>query len=199
MTLGGRGTHHDLQVAMHGQCWNRDVIRRRCSSGRFRFQLLDLVKLHNKSCLFVIFTGRATVMKGAGDSDDFFNVPNICFAVVDGVADLSDGGDDGLVGVGVICKGDCRMHSAKWLNRGTSTWNLWYGGCNVFLVGVIVLIIRGVIWVREGDSGDVGGSIVGDMEDARGLVLYCNATARHSGTTCTTGFRTGKSKPSLRT
>ena len=73
-------------------------------------------------------------MKGTGDSDDLLDVPDIFFSMVDGVVNPGNSGNNGLVGINVICEGNCLTCSAKCLNGGTSMWNLWYGGCNVFLV-----------------------------------------------------------------
>ena len=50
-------------------------------------------------------------------------------------------------------------------------WNLWCGGCNVLLVGVVVLTVRRLVWVREGDPCDVGGPIFADVEEFHKPVL----------------------------
>ena len=75
-------------------------------SGRFRFQLLDLVELCNKSCHLVIFTGQTAVSQDLNDLNDLFNVADVFFVVVNGVLHSGDGGEDCLVGRDVICEGD---------------------------------------------------------------------------------------------
>ena len=59
-------------------------------SGRFRVQSSDLIDSCNHSCHFVIFAGHTAVTKSVGDSDNFFNVSDVLFAVVDDVVDLGD-------------------------------------------------------------------------------------------------------------
>ena len=89
-------------MAQYGRCLNGDVSGRGWSSGRFRFQSSDLVELHNKSCRFVIFTGCTVVTKGTSNSDDFFNVSNVLFSMVDGFADSGDSGNNGSVGIDIM-------------------------------------------------------------------------------------------------
>ena len=84
-----------------------------------------MVELCNKSCHVVIFTGCTAVTNGTGNSDDFFNISDILFTMVDSVANLGDGGYNGSVGVDIICEGNCLTCLAKCLNRGMSMWNLW--------------------------------------------------------------------------
>ena len=93
-----------------------------------------MVELCNKSCCLVIFTGHALVSQDLRNSNDLFNVGNVLFIVMDGVSDLSDGRDNSVVSFNIVCEGNCCVYSAKWLNEGTKTWNLWYGGFNVLLV-----------------------------------------------------------------
>ena len=90
--------------------------------------------------------------------NDLFNLANVHVTTVDVVTDPGDGGDDGLVGGRVVGEGDCCLHPAQWcLNWGTSTWNCWYGGHDVFLVGVIEFTGRFVgVWevtVPDADEG----------------------------------------------
>ena len=108
----------------------------------------------------------------SGDSDDLLDVSNVLFSVINGVADLGDSSDDGAVGIDVVCERNCLMCSAKCLNRGMSTWNLWCGGCDVFLVGVVEFAGSGLVGMREGDSCDVGGPVFADAEESRNLLLY---------------------------
>ena len=92
--------------------------------------------------------------------------------MIDSVAYSGDGGDNGSVGIDIVCKGNYLTYSVKWLNRGTSTWNFWYGGCNVFLIGVVVFVIGGVVGMREVDSSNIGGSVFADAEEFCDPVLY---------------------------
>ena len=88
-------------------------------------------------------------MEGASNSDDLFNLADVCVAVVDGIMYSGDGGEDCLVGGGIVCDGDGCLGSPEWcVNGGTTTWNFLYGGWYVFLVGVVELTV-GFIWVRE--------------------------------------------------
>ena len=156
---GRRGTRRDLQVFWNGRYWKGDVSGCWCLRGRrlrSRFQLLNLVKLHDERRSFIIFTGRPSVLEGLSDSNDLFNLPNVCVATVNVVSNSSDGGKEGLIGVGVVSEGDSCLCSSEWCtNSGTSTWNCWYGGCNVFLVRVIELTRGGLIGVWEVAVPDV--------------------------------------------
>ena len=149
---GGRGTRRELRVSLNGRWRNGDVSGCMCLRGsrlRFRFQSSNLVQLRDECCSFVIFAGRSSVSEGASDANDLFDLADIRFAVVDGVLDPSDGGEDGLVGSGVVGDGDGSLGSSKWrANGGTTTWNFWYGGWYVFLIGVIEFT-GGLIWVWE--------------------------------------------------
>ena len=116
---------------------------------RSRFQLPNLVQLCDECCSFVIFAGRPSVTEGASDSDDLFNLADVRIAMVDGITYSGDGGEDRLIGGGVVRNGDGCLGSSKWcVNGGTTTWNFLYGGWYVFLVGVIELA-GGFVWVRE--------------------------------------------------
>ena len=108
-------------------------------SGRFRFQSLDLAELCNKSCHFVIFAGHPLVLEGATNHNNLFNLGDICVTTVDAVTNSSDGGEEGMVGAGVICEWDrcLRPTERLCLYRGMSTWNGRYGWRNILLVGVI--------------------------------------------------------------
>ena len=73
--------------------------------------------------------------EGTSDADDFFNLADVRLTVVDSITHSGDGGEDGLVGGGVVCKRDgCLSSSERCTNGGTTTWNFWYGGRYVFLV-----------------------------------------------------------------
>ena len=116
---------------------------------RSRFQSSNLVQLHDECCSFVIFAGRPSVTEGASDSNDLFNLADVRVAVVDGITDSGDGGEDCLIGGGIIRDGDGCLGSSEWcVNGGTTTWNFWYGGWYVFLVGVVEFT-GGFVWVRE--------------------------------------------------
>ena len=92
-------------------------------------------KLRDECCSFVIFAGRPSVSEGASDADDLFDLADVHFAMVDGIMHSGDGGEDGLVGGSVVCKGDGCLNPSKWCAKGgTTTWNFWYGGWYVFLV-----------------------------------------------------------------
>ena len=151
---GGCGTCHDLQVVRYDRCQKGDVSGRWCVRGRqLRFQLLDQVKLCNKGCCFIIFTGHPPVSEGMSDSNDLFDLADVHVTTVNIVVNSGNGGDDGLVDGGVVGEWDSLLHSAEWcmdsLNWGTSTWNCWYGGCNIFLIGVIELTGGGLVGVWE--------------------------------------------------
>ena len=74
-------------------------------------------------------------MEGTSDSDDLFNLADVRVAVVDGITNSGDGGEDGLIGGRVVCDGDGRLDSSEWcVNGGTTTWNFLYGGWYIFLV-----------------------------------------------------------------
>ena len=148
---GDCGTHRDLQVVLYGRCQKGDVSGRWCVRGRrLRFQLLNLVKLYNKSCCFIIFTGCPSVSEGTSNSNDLFNLPDICVATVDVITHSDDGRDNGSVGSGVVSEGDSHLHpSERCANGGTTMWNCWYRGCDVFLVGVVELTGGGLVRVWE--------------------------------------------------
>ena len=128
---GGCSTHHDLRVTAYGWCQKGDVSGRWCASGRFRFQLPDLVELCNKSCHLAIFAGHPSVSEGMSDSNDLFNLADVHVTMVDIVTNSGDGGNNGTVSGGVIGEWNCCLHPAECLNGGTSTWNHWYRGCDV--------------------------------------------------------------------
>ena len=74
-------------------------------------------------------------MEGASDSYGLFNLADVRVAVVDGITNSGDGGEDGLIGGGIVCDGDgCLGSSERCVNGGTTTWNFLYGGWYVFLV-----------------------------------------------------------------
>ena len=52
-------------------------------------------------------------MKGAGNSDDRFNVSNVLFSMVDSVADLGNSGSNSSLSVNIVCKGDCCVTATK--------------------------------------------------------------------------------------
>ena len=96
---------------------------------RFRFQSSNLVQSGDECCSFVIFAGRPSVSEGASDADDLFNLADVRVAMVDGITHSGNGGEDGLVGSGVVCDRDGCLCSTKWCsNGGIMTWNFWYGG-----------------------------------------------------------------------
>ena len=136
--MGGCGTHRDLQVSRNGRCRKGDVSGCWCLRGsrlRSRFQSSNLVQLCNECCSFVIFAGRPLVSEGASNADDLFNLADVSVAMVDGVTHSSDGGEDGLIGGGVVCEGDGCLGSPEWrMNGWTRMWNCLYGGWYVFLV-----------------------------------------------------------------
>ena len=116
---------------------------------RSRFQSSNLVQLRDECCSFVIFAGCSSVTEGASDSNDLFNLADVRVAVVDGITYSGDGGEDCLIGGGIVCDGDSCLGSSKWrVNGGTTTWNFLYGGRYVFLVGVVELT-GGFVRVRE--------------------------------------------------
>ena len=116
---------------------------------RSRFQSSNLVQLCDECRSFIIFAGRPSVTEGASDSDDLFNLADVCVAAVDGITHSGDGGEDCLIGDGIICDGDgCLGSSKRCVNGGTTTWNFLYGGWYVLLVGVVELA-GGFVWVRE--------------------------------------------------
>ena len=87
--------------------------------------------------------------EGASDANNLFDLADICVAMVDGVTYSGNGGEDGLVGGGIVGDGDGRLCSSEWgVNRGTTTWNFLYGGWYVLLVGVVELT-GGFVWVWE--------------------------------------------------
>ena len=116
---------------------------------RSRFQSSNLVQLRDECRSFVIFAGRPSVTEGASDLDDLFNLADVRVAVVDGITYSGDGGEDCLIGGGIVCDGNGCLGSSKWrVNGGTTTWNFLYGGRYVFLVGVVELT-GGFVWVME--------------------------------------------------
>ena len=107
------------------------------------------MQLCDECSSFVIFAGHPSVMEGASDSDDLFNLADVRVTVVDGITYSGDGGENHLIGGGVVRDGDGCLGSSKWhVNGGTTTWNFLYGGWYVFLVGVVELT-GGFVWVRE--------------------------------------------------
>ena len=107
------------------------------------------MQLHDECCSFVIFAGHPLVSEGSSNADDLFNLADIHFAVVDGVSYSSDGGEDGLVGSGVVGDGDGCLGPTEWrVNCGTTTWNFLYRGWYVFLVGVVEFT-GGLVWMWE--------------------------------------------------
>ena len=102
---------------------------------RSRFQSSNLVQLCDERCSLVIFAGRPSVSEGTSDANDLFNLADVRVATVDCITHSGNGGEDGLVGDGVIGDGNGRLGSSeRGVNRGTTTWNFWYGGWYVFLV-----------------------------------------------------------------
>ena len=98
---------------------------------------------------FFVFAGRPSVSEGASDADDLFNLADVRVATVDCVTYSSNGGEDGLVGGGVVGDGDsCLGSSERGVNCGTTTWNFWYGGRYVFLVRVVEFT-GGLVWMWE--------------------------------------------------
>ena len=109
------------------------------------------------------------MLEGPSNSNDIFDLADVHIAMVDFVMNSCDGGDDGAVGSQVASEGDGLLHPAEWctngLYRGTSTWNRWCRGCDVFLVGVVELTGGGLIGVWE--------VVVPDADECgRGWVLY---------------------------
>ena len=116
---------------------------------RSRFQSSNLVQLCDECRSFIIFAGRPSVMEGASDSDNLFNLADVRVATVDSITHSGDGGEDGLIGGGIICDGDgCLGSSKRCVNGGRTTWNFLYGGRYVLLVRVVELAGR-FVWVRE--------------------------------------------------
>ena len=116
---------------------------------RSRFQSSNLVQLRDECRSFVVFAGRPSVSEGASDANDLFDLANVRVATVDCITHSGNGGEDGLVGGGVVCDGDgCLSSSERGVNRGTTIWNFWYGGWYVFLVGVIEFT-GGFVWMWE--------------------------------------------------
>ena len=88
-------------------------------------------------------------MEGASDSNNLFDLANVRVAMVDCITNSGDGGEDCLIGGGIVCDGDGCLGSSKWcVNGGTTTWNFLYGGWYVFLIGVVELA-GGFIWMGE--------------------------------------------------
>ena len=107
--------------------------------------------------------------EGTTNSNDLFNLFDVCIATVNVVTYSGDGGREGLVGSDIVREWDRMSGSAKWwwcLNGGISTWNCWCGWWYVFLVGNVELTGIGLIWVWELDAGNVGGSIFTDSEES---------------------------------
>ena len=135
----------------------------------------------DECCSFVIFAGRASVSESSADPDDLFNLFDVRVATVDVVTHSSDGGQEGLVGVGVVGDWDGVSSEAEGrgcLNGGIRTWNCcrgWY----VFLVGVVEVFGSRLVWVREPDSCDVGRPVFTDSEESgdslldSGILLRC--------------------------
>ena len=58
--------------------------------------------------------------EGVSNTDDLFNLTDVCVAMVDVVTHSSDGSDDGLVGGVVVCERDGHLCSSEWgANGGT--------------------------------------------------------------------------------
>ena len=96
---------------------------------RSRFQSLNLVQLRDECRSFVIFAGRPSVSEGASNADDLFNLADVRVATVDCVTYSGNGGEDGLVGGGVVGNGDsCLGPPERGVNCGTTTWTSGTGG-----------------------------------------------------------------------
>ena len=127
----------------------------------------------DECCSFVIFVGRASVSESSADLDDLFNLFDVRVATVDVVTHSSDGGQEGLVGSGVVSERDRVPGTAEWrgcLNGGIRTWNCWRGWY-VFLVRVVEVFRGGFVWVREPDSGDICGPVFTDLEELGDALL----------------------------
>ena len=92
------------------------------------------MQLRDECCSFLIFAGRPLVTEGTSDSDDLFNLADVLVAAMDGITDSGDGGEDCLIGGGIVCDGDgCLGSPERCVNGGTTTWNFLYGGAVCFL------------------------------------------------------------------
>ena len=121
--------------------------------------------------------------EGATDSNNLFNLFNVCVATVDVVSYSGDGGKKGLVGGDIVSEGDGMFGVAKrwWcLNGGIRTWNCWCGWWYVFLIGVIELAGSRFVWVWEPDTGDVGRSVFADLEESCDALLDSGVLLRHA-------------------
>ena len=110
-------------------------------------------------------------MESVTDSNDLFNLFDVCVAVVDCVTHSSDGGKDSLVGGNIVSELDGVSCSAeRWwcLNGGIRTWNCWW---DVFLIRVVKLSRSGFIWMGEADTSDIGGPIFADLEEPSDVLL----------------------------
>ena len=136
----------------------------------------------DERCSLVIFAGRASVSESSADLDDLFNLFDVCVATVDVVTHSSDGGQEGLVGVGVVGDRDGVPSAAEWcgcLNGGIRTQNCccgWY----VFLIGVVEVFGSWFVWVREPDSCDVCRPVFTDSEESGDSLLNSGVLLRRA-------------------
>ena len=83
------------------------------------------MKLGNKCCSFLIFTGRSTMSEGSADPNDLFNLGDVHVATVNIVTNSRDGAEEGLVGGDVVGEWNGVLGSAKrrqHSNGGTRTY-----------------------------------------------------------------------------
>ena len=128
------------------------------------FQSSDVVKLLHEQCCFFVVTGSPSVLESPADSDDLFNLELVRTATVDVVSYSCEGGEEGLVDRLIVGEWDSCLHSTEWLRL---NWGAcMYGWRYVFLVRVIEFTGSGFVWVREADTGDIGGPVFVDPEES---------------------------------
>ena len=113
--------------------------------------------------------------------NDLFNLFDVRVATVDVVTYSGNGGEEGMVGSGIVSEWDGMSCVAEWwwcLNGGIRTWSCWCGQWYVFLVGVVKFTGGGLVQVWEADAGDVGGSIFTDSEESCNMLLDSSVLLR---------------------
>ena len=120
--------------------------------------------------------------ESSANPDDLFNLFDVRVATVVVVTHSSDGGQEGLVGVGVV--GDWDGVSSATEGRGCSNGGIRTQNCccgwYVFLVGVVEVFGSWLVWVREPDSCDVGRSVFTDSEESGDSLLDSSVLLRRA-------------------